>query len=661
MNIRFRNDITLTIYRIAIVYVALMLLRVVFYAYNADTLGPLTWDEVPELLRGGLIFDTANVCYAYGLFVILSLIPLRARAAAWYQRMLLWIWSVVSAIVVLLSTMDVVYFHFAKKRLSAQEFHFAENENTAQILLRSAGENWYLSLLVVALTALMISLYRRVRYSPISFKCGWAYYGTSIFAFVAAVGLMVVGMRGGVGRAIRPITLSNAAHFVTSPTKASVVLANPFCIFRTMGNKPLRYTKYFSDSSEMARHYSPEHYPAPVGDSTVSGLRGSQRGKNIMLFVLESFSYEHSAYLNPHLYKGEVSYTPFLDSLMQQGYLLRRTYANGRKSIDALPSILSSIPSFKNPFVLMPQALGESRGMGSLLTDEGYSSWFFNGSQERSMGFVAYARSSGIGNIRTRENYEATNGTDDFDNYWGIWDAPFMQYMARELDTAPKPFFSTIFTLSSHHPFVVPKAYEACLPQGRTKIQRPVAYTDRALHEFFDYAKGQPWYENTVFVFVADHVSSELYAEQSSTPTGNSHIIYFMYTPDGSLRGDDSQVTQQIDIMPTLLGLIGYEKPYFAYGRDIFEKHPARQAAERDGFAINYLNESFQWITDSSVMFFNESEVTGLYDSPLVDSLQINELLSRGQKPDARNLDRLKAMLQSYYEHLERASYVIKK
>lgn len=660
MHFNLRNDITLLLYRIAIVYVALMILRVAFCLYNADTLGAIGWDEIPQLLRGSLIFDTANICYAYSLFVVLSLLPIRVRAAGWYQRMLLWLWSVVSGIVVLLGTMDSVYFHFAKKRISAQEFHFAENENTAQILLRSAAENWYLSLMVVVLTAAMIWAYRRVRYAPLRIDSRWGYTLVSTLALALTAGLMIIGIRGGVGRAIRPITLSNAAHFATTPAKASVVLSNPFCIVRTMGNKPLRYTRYFADSAILARHYTPHHYP----DTAAHGpLFGSQKGKNIMVFVLESFSFEHSAYLNPELYHGQVSYTPFLDSLMQSGYLLRRGYANGRKSIDALPSILSSIPSFKNPFVLMPQALGESRGMGTVLGEEGYSTWFFNGSEERSMGFVAYARSSGITHVRTRENYEAARGTGDFDNYWGIWDAPFMNYMAHELDGASQPFFSTIFTLSSHHPFVVPDAYKSLLPEGRTKIQRPVAYTDRAIREFFDYAKAQPWFENTVFLFVADHVSSELYGPQSATPTGNSHILYFYYTPDESLRGDDRQVTQQIDIMPSLLGLTGYDKPYFAYGRDIFGPiSPADSAAghRRDGFAINYLNESFQWITDSSVMFFDEQQVTSLYDSPSIDSLQRHNLLPDGARSDSASTQQLKALLQSYYEHLEKASFVVK-
>lgn len=661
MNERLRpwlhNSITVLAWRLLIVYALLFLLRVIFYLLNTDTLGPMTRAEVPALVRGSLLFDTAGVCYCYCLFTVLSLLPLRARGRQWYRRLLFWTWLVPGIVIVLTNLADTVYFHYAKKRVTVDELHFADNDNTGHILWKAAGENWYLVLIAIMLVWGMVQLYRLVKPAPVRIRSGWAFVLTgSLMTLVSAV-LLVGGMRGGLSHAIRPIAMSNAAQYALSPAKASVVLSNPFCILRTISNKKISYVRYFPDERELAARFSPCRYPA--ADSLRHDRFGTQRGKNILIFVLESFSYEHSAYLNPELYKGEASYTPFLDSLMREGYLFRRGYANGRKSIDTLPSVLSSIPSFKTPFVVTPQSLGETRGLGRLLGEEGYSTWFFNGSENKSMGFVAYAKLSGVENARTREDYEAKMGRRDYDGYWGIWDGPFMQYMARELDTVPKPFFATIFTLSSHHPFVVPEGYENMLPEGRTKVQRPVAYTDRSLRDFFDYARRQPWYENTLFVFTADHVSSEVYGDESKAPTGNSHIIFFLYTPDGSLRGDDPHVAQQIDLMPTLLGLTGYDKPYFAYGQDIFEIRADSARVSERAFAINYLNESFQWITDSTAMFFDEHEVTHLFDLER-DPLERHNLIEQGAEPDTAQVERMKALLQTYYERLEKSDFVVR-
>ena len=227
-----------------------------------------------------------------------------------------------------------------------------------------------------------------------------------------------------------------------------------------------------------------------------------------MIFVLESFSSEHSALLNPDLYPDGRGFTPFLDSLMREGYCFPNAFANGHKSIEALPSVLSSIPSYRTPFVLMPQALAETKALPALLADEGYSTSFFNGSGRGSMGFGAYATLAGVQRYYSREDYEKVCSTGDFDGYWGIWDEPFLQYMSRTLSETPEPFFASAFTLTSHHPFVVPERYADTLPKGKTKVHQGVAYTDMALKKFMETSSKEPWFRRTIFVFVADHVSS---------------------------------------------------------------------------------------------------------------------------------------------------------
>lgn len=611
------KNLAVTALRLSIAFVTLWLLRLVFYIYNYDLFGALTWDEIVTLSRGALLFDGANLAYTFGLFVAMSLVPLKFRMRNGYQKCLYVYFIVALSALAFFNLSDTVYFHYARKRATIDEFSYAENDNTAQVMLRSALENWYLVLLAVALVVAGAWLYRRIKFKPNKKP---QYIVNSVIFCLSILGI-VLAMRGGVGRQIRPITLSNAAQFSLSPLKANIVLSNPFCIIRTIGNKKIRYTKYYT-AEQLDSLYTPIHLG---GDST------KMDKKNIVILILESFSYEHSAYLNPQLYPDGVSYTPFLDSLMQRGYVFDRAYSNGHKSIEALPSILTSIPSFKTPFAVTPQALAPTRGLGTLLGEEGYDSWFFNGSQERSMGFVAYAKSAGIRKFRTRENYEASVSRDDYDGYWGIWDEPFLGYMARELSQASQPFLAAAFTLSSHHPFIVPDKYQDILPRGKTKVQQPVAYTDLAIRHFFDIAKGQNWYKNTIFVLVADHVSSETYSDQARTEMGNTHIIQFLYTPDGSLLGRDSTVTQQIDIMPTLLGRLGYNKPYFAFGQDIFK-------GQQSGFAINYTGAAFQWI-----------DSTGSYS--------FDEITTGNRAADTR----VKPFVQRYYQQMEQHEFIIKK
>ena len=626
------TPLALLVWRIVLLYAVLMLCRTAFYLYNAAVLGPLTWAEAWPLLAGALKFDTASVVYADGVFILLSLLPLPLRERRWYRAVLFWYYVAVNAVLVVATNLaDTVYFRYTQKRFTADEIFFADNDNSLQLVGKFMAENWYLVLLWIALTALLAWGYRRRVREESIFSRGWAYYIGNTVIFAAAAGLSVAGMRGGMTRMTRPITLSNATLYTADSGKANLILSNPFCILRTIGSAgSVKYKKHFAPE-ELARRFTPVHQPA---DSAAVNLAG----RNVVVFIMESMSAEHSAYLCPEVYADrEVKgFTPFLDSLMQNGLVFKQMYANGTRSIQAMPSVLGSIPSFRTPFVLMPQSLGESRQLPAMLADKGYATLFFCGSEHGSMGFGAYARSAGVERLVSREDYEARHGTGDFDGYWGIWDEPFLQFMGEELAATPEPFFATLFTLSSHHPFVVPEQYAATLPDGYTRIHKGVAYDDQAFRRFFHRFGGEEWFRRTIFVFVADHVSSEKFAEKTRSYPGNMHIVGFIHTPDGALQGEVREVTQQLDIMPTVLGLTGNTEPYFAFGRDVLNE------PQRPRWSVSY-DGKFRALTDDGAVVLDDSgsEVQECPTTPAADSLTQS----------------FRALIQQYYSHIERKSY----
>ncbi len=626
------TPLALLVWRIVLLYAVLMLCRTAFYLYNAAVLGPLTWAEAWPLLAGALKFDTASVVYADGVFILLSLLPLPLRERRWYRAVLFRYYVAVNAVLVVATNLaDTVYFRYTQKRFTADEIFFADNDNSLQLVGKFMAENWYLVLLWIALTALLAWGYRRRVREESIFSRGWAYYIGNTVIFAAAAGLSVAGIRGGMTRMTRPITLSNATLYTADSGKANLILSNPFCILRTIGSAgSVKYKKHFAPE-ELARRFTPVHQPA---DSAAVNLAG----RNVVVFIMESMSAEHSAYLCPEVYADrEVKgFTPFLDSLMQNGLVFKRMYANGTRSIQAMPSVLGSIPSFRTPFVLMPQSLGESRQLPAMLADKGYATLFFCGSEHGSMGFGAYARSAGVERLVSRENYEVRHGTGDFDGYWGIWDEPFLQFMGEELAATPEPFFATLFTLSSHHPFVVPEQYAATLPDGYTRIHKGVAYDDQAFRRFFHRFGGEEWFRRTIFVFVADHVSSEKFAEKTRSYPGNMHIVGFIHTPDGALQGEVREVTQQLDIMPTVLGLTGNTEPYFAFGRDVLNE------PQRPRWSVSY-DGKFRALTDDGAVVLDDSgtEVQECPATPAADSLTQS----------------FRALIQQYYSHIERKSY----
>ena len=598
------TPLALLLRRIVLLYAVLMLCRAVFYLYNTQLLGTIGRGELWQLLAGALKFDTASVIYANGVFILLALLPLHVRERGWYRKLMYWYYVAVNAVLVVAVNMsDCVYFRYTQKRFTADEIFFADNSNSVQLVGKFMAENWYLVLVAAALVALLAWGYgRKVREESLLSR-GWAYYVGSTVIFTAGAGLSIAGMRGGMTRMTRPITLSNATLYTDDSGKANLILSNPFCILRTIGSAgSVNYKKYFTPE-ELPQHFTPVHQPA---DSAAVNLTG----RNVMVFIMESMSAEHSAYLMPEVYAGRETkgFTPFLDSLMRGGLCFKRMYANGTRSIQAMPSVLGSIPSFRTPFVLMPQSLGESRQLPAMLRDQGYSTAFF---------------------------YEAKYGKGDFDGYWGIWDEPFLQFTGEELSQMPEPFFATLFTLSSHHPFVVPAQYEDKLPDGYTKIHKGVAYDDNAFRLFFERFGSEEWFRRTLFVFVADHVSSEKFAAQTRSYPGNYHIIGFMYTPDGALRGEVSEVVQQLDIMPTLLGLLGNREPYFAFGRDVLNE------PQRPQWSVSW-DGAFQAVTNDGTIRFDDAQETPAASSA-GDSL----------------LQDFRALVQQYYSHAEKKSYIV--
>jgi len=555
--------------------------------------------------------------------------------------MLFWLYEIGNAVgIVVLNLVDVVYYRYAFKRITVEEMHFfQENDNTFDILFKAIGENWYLFLLGIALIVLLVFAFKKIKYHPTDIKNRGAYYGVSISILLIAILFWVLGIKGSMDFKARPIAMNNVVYYAQSPQKGSMVLSNPFCLIRSMGVQRMETPTYF-EKAELDKLFTPYHDSKLIAPPVAAG-------KNVVIFVLESFSREHSQYLAPHL-NPNGGYTPFLDSLMREGLVFTNAHANGMKSIEALPSILSSIPSYRTPFALMPQSLTDLDALPMILADQGYSTHFFTGAHPNQMGFESFGLLCGIEHFHNRENYEKQHPGGKDANVWGIWDMPFLLYMSEELNHVDTPFFATVFTLSSHHPYDLPKEYADKMPKGTTAVQPCVAYTDLAVRKFFENASKMPWFENTLFIFVADHVSPQMAAEETHTSRGNTAIIYFMFTPDHSVTGRYEHVTQQVDIMPTTLGLLGYEKPYFAFGRDVFNE------LDRKPMVVNCVLEIYQALTDSLSLYFDGSDF--LYAYTADDTLQQRNILNMNSLNQQLLGRDMKAVLQSYYSHVEQGN-----
>ena len=620
-----------------------ILCRIVFVAENQGMFTDLTAARLLKMFKGGVFFDISAILYTNLLYIFLMLIPLHFKEGELYQKITKGIFVTTNLLVIILNLADTVYFQYTGRRTTASVFSEFKNEgNLGGIFATELINHWYLTLMAVVFGYILFKLYRKPRQAKIyNYPL---YYSVQLLTLGVGVYLCIGGMRGGFTGMVRPITISNANQYVDRPLETGIVLNTPFSIYRTFGKKPFVSPAYF-DKEGLDKIYNPVHTPS----DTVRF-----RPLNVVVFILESFGRENSGYLNRHLddgtYKG---YTPFLDSLMTQGLTFEYSFANGKKSIDGMPSVLSGIPMFIEPFFLTPASLNTVSSIGGELKKKGYYTAFFHGADNGSMGFEAFARTAGYSNYYGRTEYnEANPGNKDFDGHWGIWDDKFFQFFAKELTTFHQPFAAALFSLSSHHPFAVPAEYEGVFPKGNMPIRQCIGYSDHALKMFFETASKQPWFNHTLFVLTADHTNQNERPEYQ-TESGTFSVPVVFYHPGSNLRGYMKDViAQQIDIMPTVLGYLGYDRPFVSFGCNLLTT-PAEET-----YAVNYINGTYQYFKGDYLLQFDGQKTTAVYAFKTDTLLQHN--LSGKVTEQEQMETELKAIIQQYMSRMNNDELVVK-
>jgi phosphoglycerol transferase MdoB-like AlkP superfamily enzyme len=277
-----------------------------------------------------------------------------------------------------------------------------------------------------------------------------------------------------------------------------------------------------------------------------------------------------------------------------------------------------------NPFITSSYGQNQFESLASLLKKEGYNTSFFHGGERGTMGFYSFSCKAGFQEYHGMEEY---NNIDNFDGSWGIYDIPFMQYFASELNKKEEPFFTTFFSLSSHPPYVLPKNYNHQFE--KIGIRETIKYTDDAMKQFFKSIEGEEWFKNTLFIITADHTAGVNYNKAYKNRMGRYAIPLLVFKGDGSMIGKNNSVVQQIDIMPTILEEISYTKPYLAFGKSLFSDR---------SWAISKLYNNYRFITDQGIINNKQEEYPTFSDWDLKEN-------SKTENP---NTKLLKAIKQDY-------------
>ncbi|WP_125719509.1 LTA synthase family protein [Flavobacterium ustbae] len=612
----YTSSLKLFLYRYFLIFILYQICNILFYSLNSQYFDSIAIKDI----LGSLLFDFSAISYITLIFLIAHAIPGNFKYRRLYQTTLKISFFTLNLLFIASNLIDIVYFKFTGRRSTFSMITAKGMEKEALGLLFSfIKEFWHIPLLFIILS---IAFWKSIpdfknrneikRFTSEKFLKQSFYLLTSVF-------LLLIIARGGFQK--KPLRIVDAAKY-SSLNNAPLILNTPFCILKTISQKEdIEKANYFN-KNELDSIYKP-----------VLSFKEtkSTNKKNVVIIILESFGHENIS----------KKQTPFLDSLITKSYYFKNGFANGKVSIDAVPSIISSIPSLmNNSFIISSYSLNKTNSLSKILKKEGYSTSFFHGAFNGSQNFDQYTKAAGFEKYYGKDEYV---GTEAFDGKWGIFDEEFLQFFAGKLSSFKEPFFSSIFTISSHNPYTIPERYKNKFPKGTTVIQQSIAYTDYSLKLFFENAKKQKWYKNTLFVISADHTSAEGQSEIDKTIIGKFHIPILFFDPGNpNFSGVNEKNFQQIDIMPSVIDYLGIKTDLICFGKSY---------QDSKNFAVYYLQGIYHCIVDDYYLAFANNQVIGLYNWKTDPLLKIN---IQGQNPQKTSeiSNFLKAYIQSFNERV---------
>ena len=611
----FRGPLTVLALRLGAVGLVYAATRFLFAGLNHDLFPDVPWTSY----IGGLRFDASAIAWI-NLPWILAYLVHPSPTQPWAKRLQRALYILPNTIALFFQFVDLEYYTFSLKRSTADFLQIiSTGDDTVSLAPAFIKDYWHILLLYIGAIAFLIWAYHRSRncsrtITKWPWRAGWRAF--------TVIGV-VIASRGGLQ--LIPLQPLDAARY-GGASVLPVTLNTPFTVLMSWGKPTLQPVRYMSDAD--ADRYWPVHHH--FTDTVNIGIR-----PNVVVIILESFSAQYSGRL-----AGGAGYMPFLDSLMGTSLNMTKAYANGRRSIDGIPAILASMPELMDEaFITSPYASRPFTSLANVLGAEGYSTSFYHGGRNGTMGFDGFARSAGFETYVGLNEY--TGAAEDQDGHWGVRDRPFLRFFAEGLTDQQQPFFSTVFTLSSHHPYELPPAEMARFKGGPLKIHPTLRYADDALREFFLYARQQPWFANTLFVITADHTADIDRNGQNYNKATDYWVPLLYHMPSRIAPAQEARVTQHIDILPTVLDLVGHASPFFSFGHSVLK-------GDGPPYAIMASNGIYQCVSDELHLQFDGKEIVG-----------INALSNAPNKgiPDTLAMDmkmRLTAAIQQFNGHVLR-------
>ncbi len=576
----------------------LTLFRVVLYLQGVDY---IAGEELPfttqcEAFVRGVWMDNVVACY----ILIIPLIAVSINSVLGYFGKVLYrgihlFFSTFYTLAFAISAADIPYFAYFFKHINASIFNWFGYAGTTLGMM--FGELSYILAMLLFATIATLFIYLSHRWvnrtlkeiREVTEKGNWKARIATLLCSIALLGGCLFGIRGRMG--YNPIKVS-AAYYCDNTFLNQLGVCPTFNLLRSsleMGKSENREIELMDEQEAIARvrhalgitDSIPE--VSPIARNIVNP--GEPLRKNVVLVLMESMSAELMGHFgNPN------GLTPFLDSIARESLCFNQFFSAGTHTNHAIHTTLYSYPALMKRNSMKGAVIPFFAGLPTILQDNGYSTLFFMTHESQYDNMNGYLRTNGFDHIFAQEDYPA----DKVVNSFGVQDDFLYQYALPVLNQKHQEgqlFFATLLSISNHPPYIIPEGFEAKSQRDEWRI---VEFADHALSQLMEEARRQAWFNNTIFLFVGDH-GKIVGTPRSDMPLSFNHVPCLIYAPAFIKPQQMDALGGQIDLAPTLLGMLHIDYTNNGFGIDLLTEERQAIFFTSDD-AIGCLNDSLFYI-----------------------------------------------------------------
>ncbi|VAY86281.1 Phosphoglycerol transferase I [hydrothermal vent metagenome] len=579
----------------------LTLLRISLWLLYQDDFSSLNSIETLQSFWMGLRVDLISVTTSTSILVLFLILPFRFSNNEYYQNIFAYLWYVVLIVIVFVILADMVYFDFVHRHVGS-EIKVMGDE--ADMFVGMLLEYKIMLVLYAFFCVVIFFLFRRAIKIKLEVKKQSMAWRIGIF-FIVFI-LLFLSIRGKIQG--KPFSISDAFS-VNKTASGNLALNGFYTLYRTISKNKKKQYRFYDDATTIevsqsllkSSRFEFLDQKYPLLRSLVKSETKSKK-HNVVIIMLESWS---SKYVDS-FGSNNLGVTKNFDKIASKGLSFSNFYANGQRSIEGITALLTGIPVLKNfSFLGSGLELSNLSYLGTIAKENGYSTIAMQSSKRGSFNVDSITKLAGFDSYYGAEDMPLVGDEDkDKKPRFGTWDGNMYTLLHQKLSNQKEPFVSFAFTSTTHTPFISPGKQWERYKHNNTNLfgyLNTLKYADDKLGEFMEKVKNEPWFDNTIFIFMADHTigfgnDSEMFKGTNikikNRELEEMKIPLVIYAPKIFKPAIIDSVGSQADIIPTLIDILNWKGNFATLSNSLISPSSNSFALFKSGETIGLVDKS---------------------------------------------------------------------